>query len=143
MTNNPAHANLEQAQNAWVSFQNQAHIKRPETESEYLELHALLENLTNRYAMDDPTFEPLIDLIARYMLEWENANDPWASTPSTPRDALASLMRDRGTTQVQLEKAGVVAQSTLSQILAGKRGISKATTKKLGAFFRVSSVVFL
>ncbi len=101
--------NLEQAQNAWVSFQHHAHIKRPETESEYLELHALLENLTNRYAMDDPTFEPLIDLIARYMLEWENANDPWASTPSTPRDALASLMRDRGTTQVQLEKAGVVA----------------------------------
>jgi HTH-type transcriptional regulator / antitoxin HigA len=143
MTNNPAHANLEQAQNAWVSFQNQAHIKRPETEGEYLELHALLENLTNRYAMDDPTFEPLIDLIARYMLEWENANDPWASTPSTPRDALASLMRDRGTTQVQLEKAGVVAQSTLSQILAGKRGISKATAKKLGVFFGVSSVVFL
>ncbi len=34
MTNNPAQ-NLEQAQNAWVSFQNQAHIKRPE--SEYLE----------------------------------------------------------------------------------------------------------
>jgi hypothetical protein len=68
MTNNPAH-NLEQTQSAWVSFQNQAHLKRPETMSEYLELHALLENLTNRYAMDDPTFEPLIDLIARYMLE--------------------------------------------------------------------------
>jgi hypothetical protein len=105
------HANLEQAQNAWVSFQNHAHIKRPETMSEYLELHALLENLTNRYAFADPTFEPLIDLIARYMLEWENANDPWALTPSTPRDALASLMPDRGTTQVQLEKAGVVASS--------------------------------
>jgi antitoxin component HigA of HigAB toxin-antitoxin module len=57
--------------------------------------------------------------------------------------SLTSLMRDCGTTQVQLEKAGVVAQSTLSQILAGKRGISKATAKKLGAFFGVSSVVFL
>ena len=72
-----------------------------------------------------------------------NANDPWAFIPSTSRDALASLMRDRGTTQVQFEKAGVVAQSTLSQIFAGKRGISKATAKKLGAFFGISSVVFL
>jgi hypothetical protein len=60
--NNQAHANLEQAQNAWVSFQNHAHIKRPEMMSEYLELHALLENLTNRYALADQTFEPLIDL---------------------------------------------------------------------------------
>jgi plasmid maintenance system antidote protein VapI len=44
---------------------------------------------------------------------------------------------------VQLERAGVVAQSTLSQILAGKRGASKGTAKKLGAFFGVSSAVFL
>jgi plasmid maintenance system antidote protein VapI len=40
-------------------------------------------------------------------------------------------------------RAGVVAQSTLSQILAGKRGVSKGTAKKLGAFFGVSSAVFL
>jgi HTH-type transcriptional regulator / antitoxin HigA len=135
--------NLEQAQNAWVAFQNQAHVKRPSTEAEYLVLHALMDDLTSRYAMDDTVFGPLIDLIARYMLEWENTNDPWASTPSTPRDALSSLMRDRGVSQVQLEKAGVVAQSTLSQILAGKRGISKATAKRLGAFFGVSSAVFV
>jgi plasmid maintenance system antidote protein VapI len=42
-----------------------------------------------------------------------------------------------------LERAGVVAQSTLSQILAGKRGVSEGTAKKLGAFFGVSSTVFL
>ena len=136
------HADLEQTQNAWVAFQNHAHLKRPETEREYLELHALLDDLTDRYAMDDATFGPLIDLIARYMLEWENANDPWAHT-STPRNALASLMRDRGATQSQLEMAGVVAQSTLSQILSSKRGISKATAKKLGAYFGVSSALFL
>jgi HTH-type transcriptional regulator / antitoxin HigA len=137
------HVNLEQTQNAWLAFQNHAHIKRPGTEGEYLELHALLDDLTNRYAMDDATFGPLIDLISRYMLEWENTNDPWAQTPSTPRDALASLMRDRGTTQYQLEKDGVIAQSTLSQVLSGKRQISKGAAKKLAAFFGVSHVVFL
>ena len=143
MTARNTHATLERTQKTWVAFQNHAHIKRPDTEAEYLELHALLDHLTNVYAMDDATFGPLIDLIARYMLEWENTNDPWAATPSTPRDALASLMRDRDVTQVQLERAGVVAQSTLSQILAGKRGVSKGTAKKLGTFFGVSSAVFL
>ena len=139
-TNTPT--NLEQTQNA-LAFQHHAHIKRPSSESDYLELHTLLENLTNRYAMDDANFGPLIDLIAKYMLEWDNANDPWAQTQSTPRDVLASLMRDRGTSQSELEKAGVVAQSTLSQILASKRGISKGTAKKLAMFFAVSSSVFL
>jgi HTH-type transcriptional regulator / antitoxin HigA len=143
MTARNTHATLERTQKTWVAFQNHAHIKRPETEAEYLELHALLDNLTNVYAMDDATFGPLIDLIAWYMLEWESTNDPWAATPSTPRDALASLMRDRDVTQAQLERADVVAQSTLSQILAGKRGVSKGTAKKLGAFFGVSSAVFL
>jgi plasmid maintenance system antidote protein VapI len=48
-----------------------------------------------------------------------------------------------GATQAQLERVGVVAQSTLSQILVGKRGASKGTAKKLGAFFGVSNAVFL
>ena len=143
MTATSARTTFQQTQNAWAAFQNHAHIKRPTNETEYLELHALLDHLTNLYAMDDATFGPLIDLIAGYMHEWETTNDPWAQTPSAPRDVLASLMRDRGVTQYQLEKAGVVAQSTLSQILSGKRGISKATAKKLSAFFGVSSAAFL
>jgi hypothetical protein len=48
-----------------VAFQNYAHTKRPETEAEDLGLHALLDNLMNVYAMEDATFGPLIDLIAR------------------------------------------------------------------------------
>jgi antitoxin component HigA of HigAB toxin-antitoxin module len=141
-TDQNTHVSLEQTQNAWLAFQNQAHIKRPETEAEYLKLHALLDDLTNRYAMDDAVFGSLIDLIARYILMWENANDSSAQTPSTPRDALASLMRDRGTMQYQLEKAGVIAPSTLSQVLSGKREISKGAAKKLATFFGVSSSVF-
>jgi hypothetical protein len=101
--------------------------------SEYLELHALLENLTNRHAFADPTFEPLIDLIARYMLEWENANDPWALTPSTPRDALASLMRDRGTTQVQLEKADGTKHAVTDS--CWQTGDQQSNREKAGSVF--------
>lgn len=135
--------NITKAQHAWSKFQNQAQIKRPTTENEYLELYTFMDKLTDRYAIDDPVWEPLIDLIARYMLEWENANDPWAGQPATPRDVLASLMRDRKVTQSQLEQAGVIAQSTLSQILNGKREISKTNAKKLGTYFKVSSALLI
>jgi hypothetical protein len=45
------HATLEQTQKSRVAFQNHAHIKRPNSEAEYLELHALLDHLTNLHAM--------------------------------------------------------------------------------------------
>ena len=135
--------NITKAQHAWSRFQNQVQIKRPTTEGEYLELQAFMDELTSRYAMSDPVWEPLIDLVARYMLEWENANDSWAQEPATPRDVVANLMRDRNVTQVQLEKAGVIAQSTLSQILNRKRQISKTNAKKLAAYFQVSSALLI
>ena len=135
--------NTEQTQQAWAQFQTDAQIKRPHTGSDYLELHALMDALTSKYRMDDPVWSPLIDLIGRYMLEWGNANDPWARTQATSRDVLASLMRDRDVNQVDLETAEVVAQSTLSQILNGKRGISKGVAKKFSAFFGVPVSAFL
>jgi HTH-type transcriptional regulator/antitoxin HigA len=113
------------------------------SELAYLEFHAFMDELTSKYRMDDPVWSPLIDLVGRYMLEWENANDPWARVEATPRDVLASLMRDRGVNQVDLETAGVVAQSTLSQVLNGKRGISKSVAKKLSAFFGVPVSAFV
>jgi HTH-type transcriptional regulator / antitoxin HigA len=135
--------NAEQTQQAWAQFQINAQIKRPKSESDYLELHTLMDTLTSKYRMDDPVWSPLIDLVGRYMLEWENANDPWAQVEAVPRDVLANLMRDRKVSQVDLETAGVVAQSTLSQILSGKRGISKGVAKKLGAFFGMPISAFL
>jgi antitoxin component HigA of HigAB toxin-antitoxin module len=84
-----------------------------------------------------------MDLIANYMLEWENEFDPWAKQTPTPRDVLASLMQDRQLTQVQLEQAGVIAQSTLSQVLNGQRGISKQAAKQLASFFDVPIKIFL
>ncbi len=135
--------NTERTQQAWAQFQTNAQIRRPHTESDYLELHALMNALTSKYRMNDLVWSPLIDLIGRYMLEWENANDPWARAQPMPRDVLASLICDRSVNQIDLETAGVVAQSTLSQILSGKRGISKGVAKKLGAFFSVPVNAFL
>ncbi len=134
---------IHQIENHWLEFQAAAQIKRPSNETQYLELHDLMQQLTSQYAMNDPVWGALMDLIATYMLEWENQFDPWAKETSTPRDALASLMQDRNLTQVQLEQAGIIAQSTLSQVLSGQRGISKRIAQQLARYFGVSVDVFL
>jgi HTH-type transcriptional regulator / antitoxin HigA len=135
--------NFEYIQSTWLALHQEAQIKSPQTETEYLALLEVMDNLTSQYALDNPIWGGLIRLIASYLLEYENQFDSWAKTPPTSRDVLSSLMRNRQISQRQLEQAGVAAQSTLSQILSGKRGISKRVAKKLGAYFGVSPVVFL
>ncbi len=134
---------IQQFQHHWLEFQAAAQIKRPHNQQQYLELHDLMQQLTSQYPMNDPIWGALIDLIATYMLEWENQFDPWAKEIPTARDALASLMQDRHLTQKQLEQAGIIAQSTLSQVLSGQRGISKRVAQKLARYFGVPINVFL
>jgi HTH-type transcriptional regulator / antitoxin HigA len=135
--------NLEYIQTSWLALQQEAQIKPVQNETEYLALLEVMDNLTSRYALDDPIWGGLMRLIAGYLLEYENQFDPWASVAPACRDVVSSLMRERQVSQRQLEQAGVVAQSTLSQILSGKRGISKRVAQKLGRYFGVSAVVFL
>jgi hypothetical protein len=82
-------------------------------------------------------FKPLrfiLELASRHSNETDHLLEPSCQkTQTVPKIATGS----------DLERVGVVAQSTLSQILAGKRGVSKGTAKKLGAFFGASSAVFL
>lgn len=58
-----------------------------------------------------------------------------------PRDMLRYLMEDRGLNQTDL--ADVASQGTISDILAGKRDISKALARKLADRFGVSVAVFV
>ncbi len=58
-----------------------------------------------------------------------------------PRDVLRYLMEERGLSQTDL--ADVASQGTISDILAGRRGISKALAKKLATRFGVSVAVFV
>ena len=75
------------------------------------------------------------DLVSRY--EQENH----AIEPASSRDALRFLLESRGLKQEDL--SGLVAQSNLSAILAGKRNISAALAGKLGKYFGISPAVFV
>jgi HTH-type transcriptional regulator/antitoxin HigA len=60
-----------------------------------------------------------------------------------PRVHLRQLMEERGHTQVQVAKAMESSRGAVSDVLSGRRQVSKSHAKKLAAFYRVPAELFL
>jgi HTH-type transcriptional regulator/antitoxin HigA len=73
------------------------------------------------------------------MESWED--DHVSIEKQSPKEVLAYLMKANGLKQTDL--AEIVSQGTLSNILKGKREISKQLAKKLAERFSVNVAVFL
>lgn len=133
----------ERAFEAWKDF-SATGVKRPVTEADYRELHRFMDELTSHHDINEQPWSDLFGLVATYMHAWELRNEPELKNPEVPpHEMLAHLMQERGISQYQLDKEGVVNQQNLSKILKGERGISKALAKRLAQHFGVSVEVFL
>lgn len=110
-----------------------------ETEEEYDRILKIAEQLTfapNRTPEEKVLHKLLVTLIEAY--EAEN----YPMDESAPSEILKHLMESSGTSQADL--VGVVGSSgVVSEIVNGKRSISKAQAKVLGNFFKVSSSLFI
>lgn len=81
-----------------------------------------------------------VDALSDLVLIYENVHH---AIP-TPSDAvlLRHLLEARGITPAELHRQTGVANSTLSAILAGKRGFAKDTISKLATYFKVGKGLF-
>jgi len=83
----------------------------------------------------------LIELLATLIERYESRDYP---TPDqSPAEVLKHLMNSRGVSAAVLAKATGIPPSTISNILARRRGISKANAVAIGAYFGVSASLFL
>ena len=129
---------------AWGDFYARTPLDEPRTEAEYLELRTLADYLLDHVNVESGPYAPLFDLVLDYLDRWERLHEPeLKAAEAPPKDVLEHLMAARGVTQYRLAKDGVAGQGTLSAILAGKRGISKALAKKLAVYFGVSVELFI
>jgi HTH-type transcriptional regulator/antitoxin HigA len=87
-------------------------------------------------AEEDKLFDLMVTLIEDY------ENEHYELNASTPRGILSELMQARGVKPTDLSDI-IGSKSHLSEILKGKRGISKTQAKKLAAFFEVSVELFI
>jgi HTH-type transcriptional regulator / antitoxin HigA len=101
--------------------------------TEVSKLMQLGENLS-------PAQEQLLRLLVNLIENFENQY--YQMNPATPLEILQEFVSDRGLKQKDLLPV-FGSQGIASEVLNGKRSISKAQAKALGEFFKVSPTLFL
>lgn len=125
---------------SWQAFDAMAHLRPIHNEAEYDRMVSLMNSLLDATGnSEDHSLTGLLDLVGDLVRKYEQAH--YAIEAAEPKDALRFLMEARNLKQEDL--AGIVPQSNLSAILAGKRKISASLAGKLGKFFNISPAVFV
>lgn len=110
-----------------------------ETEEEYERALQLAEQLTfakTKTLEERALYKLLVTLIETY--ETQN----YLMDESTPYEILQHVMEASGTRQADL--VGIIGSSgVVSEVVNGKRSISKAQAKALGDYFKVSPSLFI
>lgn len=111
-------------------------ITSEEENEKYLEIVEGLMACKNRTREQDALLDLLVILIEKF------EEEHYQHKGSTPQSILLHLMEEHNMSQSELAKL-VGSKGATSEILRGKRGISKRLAKKLGEFFHVSPELFI
>ena len=124
----------------YLSLVAEVPLRPIRSEAELDRAIAMIDRLTD---LDDLTLDEsdyrsvLGDLVAAY----ESEHDP--EPPTTPAEMLRFLIESKGVVQARVAADTGIAESTISEILAGKRKISQTVMRSRAAYFRVEPAVFV
>ena len=110
-----------------------------DSEKEYHRVEAIFEDLFDKKR--SPEEDRLFDLLANLLEHFENRSLPPLEGTS-PLEALAFLMTENRLAQKDLVDV-FGSKGLISEVLGGKRSISKAQAKKLADRFCVSTDLFI
>lgn len=107
------------------------------------EAHEIAQSLMLRQealASDEGEYlEVLLDEIAKY----ENKHHILSYAEIPPHKLLQSFMQDHGLKQVTLQEVLGVSSGVMSELVSGKRELTKEHCVKLGHHFKVTPAIFL
>ena len=110
------------------------------SESEYQKSLDAIASLMTKGEDLSPEESTLLETLAILVESYEETEFPMPI--SSPRNVLLHLMEVRSLKQVDLVKV-IGSKGVVSEILSGKRAISKSQAKELAAFFHVSPALFI
>jgi HTH-type transcriptional regulator/antitoxin HigA len=135
-----------------------SHRPRTRTEHTYLELvlevplrpirsdeelhqaHGMLDRLTDRLEDLDSGERDYLDVLATLVEQYEKATIPM---PSLPDHAMVKFfMESNGLSQTQLARDTGIAVSTISEVLAEKRHLTRGQVQKLARHFQIGVGAF-
>jgi HTH-type transcriptional regulator/antitoxin HigA len=83
----------------------------------------------------------MIELLSTLIDQYEES--VWPTPNAPPGEILKFLLDQRRMSQSELARRLDIPQSTIANVLAGRRQLSKANVLALSKFFRVSPTLFL
>ena len=126
--------------NAWLPCKAAMGVVAVRTEGEHARALKTLEALLNEVGDDEShPLADVLDYLGDQVRAYEQAHI--AILNATPREVLRFLIGQHGLKQGDLNNCA--PQSRISEILAGKREISKAVVKQFAVRFGVPVAVFL
>lgn len=125
---------------AWLPFKQLLGVTAVCSEADYARAKATLDALLDEIGDDEshPLAE-VLNYLADQIEKYEAEHFP--IPPAPPGEVLRFLMEARGLKQEDLNDC--LPQSRISDILNGKRGISKEAAKRLAKRFHVRADLFL
>ncbi len=125
---------------AWIPFKKLVGVTSVRTKADYARAMATINSLLEEVGEDEahPLAE-VLDYLADQVKEYEHKHSPLPE--AEPREVLRLLMDQHELKQDDLKDCA--PQSRISDILNGKRSISKELAKKFARRFRVHADVFL
>ena len=125
---------------AWEALRNVVGVTSVQDERDYEQALAVVNILLEE--IGDNKEHPLADLLG-YLVEQVEAyeNEHYPTPDAKPADVLRFLMEQHGLKQEDL--ADCAPQSRISDILNGRRPVSKEIAKKLAKRFHVHADLFL
>lgn len=126
--------------NAWLNLRAVAPLRSIRNERDYRAMVRLADSLIDAGAgSEDHPLADLLAVVGDLIARWEASN---VDLPDAlPSESLRLLMAEHGLKQTDL--SDLVSQGVLSQILAGKRGVSKKLAHRLAERFAVPITVFV
>lgn len=141
MKRKQAVGNLPLMAQTWALLQAQAHLRPIRSVADYRQMVRLADVLADNLDEGDHNnpLMSLFDIVTDLIELWESNH---VEIPDVePREVLRHLMAEHGFRQKDL--LDVASQTLLSDILSGRRAISKTVAKKLAERFQVDVAVFL
>ena len=131
-----AHAILQ----AWLPFKALLGVTSVHTEGDYAQARATIDKLLDEVGDDEShPLSDVLDYLAEQVKAYED--EQFQIPPAPPGEVLRFLMDQHGLKQEDLSDCA--PQGRISDILGGKRAISKEIAKRLAQRFNVRADLFL
>jgi HTH-type transcriptional regulator / antitoxin HigA len=101
---------------------------------------AMLDRLSDRESLA-PEEDDYLEVLATLVEAYETAHEPEPVVSAA--EMLRHLIEAKGVTQAEVAGATGVNESTISEVLSGKREVGRKVMHALADYFRVDPAVFL